>query len=1671
MSIKRNARKGAKLLSLLLAVLLAATMVPALAFANDSEESTIGQDSEQGFGAVEEGDEDVIQDVDPENPGGISTSDDESGGSGDAFSESTQGLEPEARGLQTLGSEIGPLATTMLTAQIHDDTGWKSITDNTGDTAHISYNGAISKIYDVEISLARMPEGQTKVLEVSLPVGMAWNYDGYSGNIPGRLTGPPVMDRSTLDPVSDAGYSFQGGTNTYTINENTTGLTLEIRIAADTRVAATHIANALTATLTVGTTVESVALDTMIIDFTPSVTLYNATRTEALILLDESYSAGVTLRFWVNGVSIDRLANDVSATVHLSDTRAVLALASGAAPGWTLTSQGSGDYVVTYAGETRYGSLFDLPLTLTCQQPLDPGDSWKNGDTVSITVKEAQASYASYPGTTVCAPQEASNTGGFERVFRIAPEGEKVFVGYSQMSTAMAEDATSVNRTELSALLLLPEESGRIGSFSAGNAGSENSAPKTVKMEFDTDNARVMAVQLPIPHGQKVKSIKVNGVQRSVDFTGEGYNRALVTYAMLGLSRNDAIATLEYDLDTIPAITMLGSPAGANSGSFSYYGMRLTDSEAVASIEIADKQTGSPTSGVSTVTIPWGAKYYARTGIGIISASQVQIAGKDIPIAATLSGYGSSYQTENPVIYIRIEAVDETGTPLEVQDIHLDTGETRGSKDITPQLVITDEVVEESGKQVRIVTLDTKNITDGSAFLGGDLVTEEGIMNADLRLSYTIKSTLRTDGGTFTYGNMIFVGDPEATVVNTGSYHATDLTNSERAEELGAEGTLIGLPAGFADRYYMITEMSSMIVETFIKQKGESSFSLWSSDSSPLVVGSTEATSVQVKERITNNSGVEVAGPVEIYIPVPKVGDNWGDLTALSEFSLKLTGAVSAPAGVSGSYAIFYGESIIASDNGQTLRDAAWTTTPSNWADVNCVKVVATNVPVDESADFILNLMGETPQSGSVSTGIDSWNAFYFQSLVNSKNQRFEGWYHGSPIGLQAMFGSVKGQLFLDTNANSSLDVGEELAEVWEITVYHKDDLTTPLQTIQTATDGSYQLDYLQEGTDNYRFVVENTDPAYRFCAVVDTEAGNQFAGNADHTVGTAVISPVIPDSSGTVLSEAHIGIKANLTDLTFKSQDTSQGTIDGADTQGEVVLQGTAFNSVPVEPGVTALTGYSHSGWSLSQDGSADPLLGLDGPFGSAGLFGWNDTTYWATFEANEYTVHFDRNDTTGRIASATQTDLKIGDTVSVPAEQTRPGYTFLGWSLDPAATQPDSGSTAATTSFVMDEAHIDELYAFDTDDEITLYAVWSEDHTLTYHGNGNTGGAAPASVTQEEGSSLTVSGPGSLVRNGYIFLGWATHAQGPVAYGVNASLQLLHDMTLYAVWSEVPLPPVSTSTYSVIYAAGGESVTGLPANQSDLSQGMTVVAGGAPARAGYSFVGWISSQGGFYQAGATFVMPAANVVLTARWDVETLIVTPGVTGTDPTSPSSNKTETNAFTVRNDPHLPITQEELNAAAAEQNIPSFGVSLFVPQGFSAWALLNLILMAIGIIMTLVFAVLRGLRKQNDEQDKEKRKLQAYYVTNTPEQGDDTSQRRSPGWLIGAIVLAVVGVIIFILTEDITLPMVWVDYWTILQAFVLIVTLVLGIIASSRNKESEAIDKDEDKDVTFDNHEA
>jgi uncharacterized repeat protein (TIGR02543 family) len=168
---------------------------------------------------------------------------------------------------------------------------------------------------------------------------------------------------------------------------------------------------------------------------------------------------------------------------------------------------------------------------------------------------------------------------------------------------------------------------------------------------------------------------------------------------------------------------------------------------------------------------------------------------------------------------------------------------------------------------------------------------------------------------------------------------------------------------------------------------------------------------------------------------------------------------------------------------------------------------------------------------------------------------------------------------------------------------------------------------------------------------------------------------------------------------------------------------------------------------------------------------------------------------------------------------------------------------------------------------------------YSVTYDGNGNTGGVVPTDANlYEEDASVTVLGnTGILVRTGYTFDDWNTAADGSGGANQAAGDTFIMgtvNVTLYAQWIKNENPaytPTPTVYYNLTMAA--DPIAGGTATD-DTAAGPyaagTVVSISAAANGGYEFDGWTAPAGTFGDAGlagTTFTMPAQDVTVTANF------------------------------------------------------------------------------------------------------------------------------------------------------------------------------------------------------------
>jgi len=214
-----------------------------------------------------------------------------------------------------------------------------------------------------------------------------------------------------------------------------------------------------------------------------------------------------------------------------------------------------------------------------------------------------------------------------------------------------------------------------------------------------------------------------------------------------------------------------------------------------------------------------------------------------------------------------------------------------------------------------------------------------------------------------------------------------------------------------------------------------------------------------------------------------------------------------------------------------------------------------------------------------------------------------------------------------------------------------------------------------------------------------------------------------------------------------------------------------------------------------------------------------------------------------------------------------TKTSHTFVGWSTNSgaAAAQYTAGSTFTISS------------------NVVLYAVWVPPLSVTYNGNGNSGGSAPTDPNSpyQYGSTVTLLGQGSLWLTGWNFHGWSMDPSGlGTIYAPGSTFVIAGNTVLYAIW--LYGGPPTGNQYTVTYHANGAGVTGSPPVDYNVYQSgntVTVLGQGTLDRVNYVFLGWATTSNAVTpdrMPGTTFTMPSNNVPLYAVWRVGGTVVVP---------------------------------------------------------------------------------------------------------------------------------------------------------------------------------------------------
>lgn len=315
-----------------------------------------------------------------------------------------------------------------------------------------------------------------------------------------------------------------------------------------------------------------------------------------------------------------------------------------------------------------------------------------------------------------------------------------------------------------------------------------------------------------------------------------------------------------------------------------------------------------------------------------------------------------------------------------------------------------------------------------------------------------------------------------------------------------------------------------------------------------------------------------------------------------------------------------------------------------------------------------------------------------------------------------------------------------------------------------------------------------------------------------------------------------------------------------------------TANVDIKLSSGVPTRNGYTFLGWNTQANGNGTAY--------AAGATYTHDqdggtVTLYAQWTPWKHVLHYNKNVPTSS-TSQTVSNMPVDQTKTfgqlmtisnlVP---TRKGYTFAGWytQSNGTGTKYDPGSN----------------YAADQNGgTVNLYAKWTPwtynikyDQNVKSTSSSKTVTDMPAAQTKTQEIDVTLSSM-TPKRNGYIFAGWSTSANGSVEYKPGSRFTKDLDsngasITLYAVWTPWKHTIHYNSNIPTNAPTGTTTVSNMPGDQTKTFDEKLMISSNKPTRKGYNFAGWSTSANGnvVYQPGAEYKndQNGGTVTLYAKW------------------------------------------------------------------------------------------------------------------------------------------------------------------------------------------------------------
>lgn len=399
--------------------------------------------------------------------------------------------------------------------------------------------------------------------------------------------------------------------------------------------------------------------------------------------------------------------------------------------------------------------------------------------------------------------------------------------------------------------------------------------------------------------------------------------------------------------------------------------------------------------------------------------------------------------------------------------------------------------------------------------------------------------------------------------------------------------------------------------------------------------------------------------------------------------------------------------------------------------------------------------------------------------------------------------------------------------------------------------DGTQQATSLTSGTTYYFKIYVTCTSDATFCP-----SGSVSGSVLKFTTGSPSATTLAASVVGSTSATLNGTVNANSTNATITfcygtSSTSTAGVIDTCTSASATPSSATGSSDTSVSYAVSSLTAGTTYYYQVKANVSgSSPTINAYGAILSFRTLDITSTSPLAgSTVGSNYTASFTGTGGSTSYSWSTASTLPVGLSLSSTGLLSGTPTTAGVYSIDVVLTDIDSGQTVTKTF------------------QITINA------TITYAGNGFTGGAVPSSQTGN--GNVTLASAGTMEKSGYTFGGWVIGGQ---TYAAGDSYNLSTNVTATAVWTGVTY----TVTYNKNDTSPTSTVSGTPTKSSDsfivgTTSPINLSAAGTMEKTGYTFGGWSESansgRGG--SAVADPYTPSASVTLYAIWTPNNYVIT----------------------------------------------------------------------------------------------------------------------------------------------------------------------------------------------------